>query len=101
MNWFKNLFKKEPEMVTVYSYQAIFKTIDQEEHHSYFKYLDIDTLACDAPRYIMLGKKYLIDNDDIMYPLENIISIKWEIYDAKEVEVKYIRGTHFRETFYD
>lgn len=101
MDWFKNFFKKEPEMITVYSYRAIFKTIDGEIHHSYFNYLDIDNLACDGPTYLMLGKKYLKDENGVMYPMQNIISIKWEINDAKEVKVKYISGTHFRETFYD
>ncbi len=101
MDWFKNLFKKEPEMITVYSYRAIFKTIDGEIHYSYFNYLDLDTLTCDGPAYIMIGKKYLKDENGVMYPLQNIISIKWEINDAKEVEVEYIRGTHFRETFYN
>ena len=101
MNWFKNFFKREPEMIEVYSYHAIFKTTDGEIHHSYFKYLDTSILTCEGSTYIMLGKKYLKDEDGVMYPLQNIISIKWEINDAKEVEVEYIRGTHFRETFYD
>ena len=101
MNWFKNFFKKEPEMITVYSYRAIFKTIDGEIHYSYFKYLDTSILTHDGPTYIMLGKKYLKDEDGVMYPLQNIISIKWEINDAKEVEVEYIRGTSFREVMYN
>lgn len=101
MNWFKNLFKKEPEMITVYSYRAIFKTIDGEIHYSYFNYLDLDNLSCDGPTYLMIGKKYLKDENGVMYPMQNIISIKWEINNAKEVEVEYIRGTHFRETVYD
>ena len=101
MNWFKNLFKKEPEMITVYSYRAIFKTVDGEIHYSYFKYLDISCLTYDGPTYIMLGKKYLTDENGVMYPLQNIISIKWEINDAKEVEAEYMRGTHFKEIFYD
>lgn len=101
MDWFKNFFKKEPEMITVYSYRATFKTIDGEIHYSYFNYLDIDNLTCDGPTYLMLGKKYLKDENGVMYPMQNIISIKWEVNNAKEVEVKYIRGTHFRETFYD
>ena len=90
MNWFKNLFKKEPEMITVYSYRAIFKTVDGEIHYSYFKYLDISCLTYDGPTYIMLGKKYLTDENG-----------KWEINDAKEVEAEYMRGTHFKEIFYD
>ena len=101
MNWFKKISKKEPEMITVYSYRAIFKTIDGEIHRTYFNYLDLDNLACDGPNYIMIGKKYLKDEDGIMYPMQNIISIKWEINDTKEVEVEYIPGTHFRETVYN
>lgn len=101
MNWFKDFFKKEPEMITVYSYRAIFKTIDGEVHYSYFNYLDISNITCDGPTYIMIGKKYLKDENGIMYPIQNIISIKWEIHDTKEVEVKYIHGTHFKEIFYD
>ena len=101
MNWFKNFFKKEPEMITVYSYRAIFKTIDGEIHYSYFNYLDISYLTCDGPTYIMIGKKYLKDENGVMYPMQNIISIKWEVNDAKEVEVKYIRGTSFREVMYN
>lgn len=101
MNWFKNLFKKEPEMITVYSYRATFKTIDGEIHYSYFNYLDLDNLSCDGPTYLMIGKKYLKDENGVMYPMQNIISIKWEVNDSKEVKVEYIRGTHFRETVYN
>lgn len=101
MNWFKKTFKKEPEMITVYSYRAIFKTVDGEIHYSYFNYLDISRLTCDGPTYIMIGKKYLKDENGVMYPMQNIISIKWEINDTKEVEVEYINGTHFREIVYN
>ncbi len=101
MNWFKNFLKKEPEMVEVCSYHAIFKTIDGEIHHSYFNYLDLNNLTCDGPTYIMIGKKYLKDDTGTMYPIQNIISIKWEINDTKKVEVEYIPGTHFRETVYN
>lgn len=101
MNWFKNFCKREPEMVKVYSYHAIFKTIDGEVHHSYFNYLDLNTISCDGPTYIMIGKKYLKDENGVMYPIQNIISIKWEINDTKEVEVEYIHGTHFKEIVYN
>ena len=101
MNWFKKFFKKEPEMITVYSYRATFKTIDGEIHYSYFNYLDISCLTHDGPTYLMLGKKYLKDENGVMYPMQNIISIKWEINDTKEVEVEYIPGSHFREIIYD
>ena len=56
---------------------------------------------CVKSLFAQLGKKYLKDEDGVMYPLQNIISIKWEINDAKEVEVEYIRGTSFREVMYN
>lgn len=50
---------------------------------------------------IINSKKYMKDNDFNMYPLENIICIKWEVLDIIENVIKKLYGGEFSYTFYD
>lgn len=79
----------KPETILVKHYTAHFKTIDGESHVcSIWKYIDTECLLV-TPRDYLTGlvkaDGYLIDDDDISYPFANIISIKWELDDTKEV----------------
>ncbi len=97
---FEKIFKRQKPLITVYHYTAIFMTVDGKTHFNHtFRYLYLDALACTGSEYLMIGKKYLTDDDGIMYPMENIISIKWEIDDSKEVELE--RWGCIDEIFYD
>ena len=47
-----------------------------------------DGLLCTVPEYIMIDIKsdgYIEDQNDIMYPLQNILSIDWKLIDEKVV----------------
>ena len=96
----EKIFKRQNPLIIVYHYTATFMTVDGKIHSNHnFQYLYLDALACSGPEYLMIGKKYLMDDDRVMYPMENIISIKWEIDDSKEVELE--RWCSFDEIFYD
>ena len=50
-------------------------TVDGKIHFNHtFRYIYLDALACTGSEYLMIGKKYLTDDDGVMYPMENIIS---------------------------
>ena len=100
----KELLK--PDLVTLVKYKAIFKTADGEWHeYDNHNYADPDSILCTIPEYIMKSiinsKKYMKDNDFNMYPLENIICIKWEVLDIIENVIKKWYGCEFSYTFYD
>lgn len=69
------------------SYQAVFKTIDGEEHIGIrYNYVDENQVRRSVPQLLMIDIKndgYLLDTDLKMYPLSNIISIEWIIADEK------------------
>ena len=83
----------EVNMVKVQKFRPIFTTIDGVTHNGIiYKWAIADRLRCDVPTYIMIsitGDKYIEDTDYIMYPLQNIISVKWELIDEKYVPDKF------------
>lgn len=99
----KKLLAKTKEMITIRGtlchYTAHFTTIDGKEHSfNQYRYGTPEYLKCSVPEYIMIDVKsdgYLKDNDGIMYPLQNVVSISWECDDIienailKEYEVFY------------
>lgn len=98
----ERIFKRQKPLITVYHYTAIFMTVDGKIHFNHkFRYLYTEGLSCTGSEYLMLGKKYLTDDDGVMYPMENIISIKWEVDDSKEVELEHMGWSSFIEIFYD
>lgn len=63
-------------------YIAEFKTTDGEIHKfSKYRFANPKALfGCTIPEYIMGNIKsdgYMVDDDGIMYPLSNVVSIKW------------------------
>ena len=66
------------EMVLVEHYVAEFTTIDGEKHYdAHFPFVAPDFICHSVPEYLMIGVKYLQEDDNIFFPIENIISIKW------------------------
>ena len=102
--FFKNKKKElsKPKLTTLKKYKAIFKTVDGEWHEfNNYNYADKNTIKCSIPEYIMNRTKYMKDNDFNMYPLENIICIKWEISDIIENVIEKRYGGDVRYVFYD
>ena len=89
MNWKMFKFKK-PIMIKVEHYTVFFKTIDNKNHSFHrYRFANPNVINCSIPEYIMIEVKhngYLIDDNNVMYPLQNIISITWEKDNEKEVE---------------
>lgn len=66
------------EMVLVEHYVAEFTTIDGEKHYdAHFPFVAPDFICHSVPEYLMIGVKYLQEDDNTFFPIENIISIKW------------------------
>lgn len=66
------------EMISVEHYVAEFTTIDGEKHYdAHFPFVAPDFIRHSVPEYLMIGVKYLQENDSTFFPIENIISIKW------------------------
>ena len=89
------LFKKEfsKNMVTLQKFKPVFTTVDGHKHIGFeYHYGIVERLRCSVPEYIMIDIKndgYLEDNDGVMYPLTNIVSIDWQLVDEKKVEDKF------------
>lgn len=88
MFW-KNNKKKEVPKLKLQLIQAEFKTTDGEIHKSYnHGWFNVSCLSCNAVEYLMMDfvrDGYIEGNDNAMYPLTNVISIKWDIVDEKEI----------------
>lgn len=76
-----------PQICILQMYRPVFITIDGKEHRGVtYKYADSSRLSISVPEYIMIhieDKGYIKDNDEIMYPLQNVASIRWELVDEK------------------
>lgn len=83
---------KKIKVIHLEKYQPIFITTDGVKHQGHkYNWFDSDGLLCTVPQYIMISVKsngYLEDENDIVYPLQNILSIKWQLVDNKELIIK-------------
>lgn len=83
----------KPPVMTLQKYRPTFTTVDGEEHLGcIYKWAKASGLLCSVPEYIMHSVKsngYLDGKDKVMYPLTNIISIKWNMIDEKKVYEDY------------
>ena len=90
--WLKNKIKEwnKPILTTLTHYKIHFKTIDGEEHtYSYMASCNERIISCSALEYYLIGKEMLKDDDKVMYPMTNIVSIRAEkdeeIFDVVEI----------------
>lgn len=64
--------------ILVEHYVAEFTTIDGKKHYdAHFPFVAPDFVRSTVPHYLMIGVKYLQEDDNTFFPIENIISIKW------------------------
>lgn len=90
MFWIKSKEKRTPKTITLQKFQPFFTTIDNVVHEGIdrYKWANSDEILCTVPEYIMISIKsdgYMKDKDNIMYPIQNIISIKWKLLEEKIV----------------
>lgn len=98
----KNKQLLKPDLVTLVKYKVIFKTIDGEWHeYNHYNYADPKAIKCSVPEYIMIGEEYMIDDDSNMYPLKNIVCIKWEITDTIKNVIEKRHCSDIRYVFYN
>lgn len=100
------LFKKKiiaPEKLygtsTWQRLSAKFKTIDGEEHYTgnRWKWVRVSGLSCSGGDFIMTDVKsdgYLKDENGVMYPIQNIVSITWQVDCEKTVIAKHSEYTY-------
>ena len=79
--WLYKMIHGEKNIITVIHYTVFFTTVDNEKHkYSHFSYVNPNSITCSIPEYLMIFIKkdgYIEDDAGAMYPLQNIISIKW------------------------
>jgi hypothetical protein len=94
---------KKPKTTTLEQYHIHFKTVDGEMHK--FTRLcaaNPNAIVCSIPDYYMIDKKYLEDDEDVKYPINNIISIRFELVDTIEnvIELSEECGLCIKQLWY-
>ena len=85
------MFRKvEKRKVTVQKFKPFFVTTDGRIHEGvHSNWYIADRINCTVPQFIMIDIKsdgYIEDEYGVMYPLTNVVSIKWELLDERIVE---------------
>lgn len=71
---------KKIETVTLKHYKMVFKTIDEEVHEfNKINPINESVITCSALEYYLNGEKFLKDDAGVHYPIQNVISIKFEL----------------------
>ena len=79
-------------------YIAHFVTVDGQQHVGLDdgNWINQDAITCSSPEFLTLYAKrdgYLQDENFVIYPMANILSIKWELIN----EIKVIADRHIKE----
>lgn len=86
------LFK--PRTTTIRHYTLRFITVDGKQHtYSGMSYVDPAQLLCSPVEYYLIDCKFLYDDDGIIYPISNIISISAEHDDTIENVIQQGKAT--------
>ena len=108
-----NLFKssqqiktpKEVEFDVLQKYNATFVTTDKIEHTSVeYNYANSSQLNCPVGDYIMISinsDKYIKDENRVIYPLTNVVSIKWNLVDEVKIPSKLFNHGMMCNVFYN
>ena len=94
---------KRPATVTLEKYHIHFKTVDGEEHKfTRLSAANPDAIACSISNFYMIDRKYLVDDEDVKYPINNIISIRFELVDTIEnvIDVSEDWGLCIKQLWY-
>lgn len=91
-----------PQICVLQMYRHIFITTDGEEHCGVtYKYANSSRLTISVPEYIMIDIEndgYIKDSNRVMYPLPNVVSIRWELIDEKVKQ--YYKGEYEYQIFF-
>lgn len=76
----RNKEEKKVETTTLKHYKLVFKTIDGETHEfNRISHIDESAITCSALDYYLSNEKFLKDDAGVHYPIQNIISIQFEL----------------------
>lgn len=79
--------KKKPDYMRLQKFSSIFSTVDGEIHIGQNNnWANRDGLSCSVEKYLtkkIINDGYMQDENSVMYPIGNIISIKWELVEEK------------------
>lgn len=71
----------------------VFKTVDGNVHTGHVsRWLKVSSINCSTGKFLMYdisSAGYVLDTDDIMYPLENVVSLEWKRKDFKDIVFPY------------
>lgn len=92
----RNKKTEEIETVTLRHYKLVFKTIDGEIHEfNKISHIDESVITCSALDYYLSNEKFLKDDAGVHYPIQNIISIKFELDNVIENVEKIVFDNSF------
>lgn len=76
-------------------YKIVFTTLDGVEHEfNRLNYIDENTISCSIGKYYLIGKHFLQDDEENIYPIENIQKIRFDLVDViKNAIEKYMCGS--------
>lgn len=101
----KCILGMETKTIEVEHYSVFFTTVDGKEYcYNHYRFADPKVISCSVPEYIMIDVRhngYLEDNDEIIYPLQNIISIKWVKDKVKTITTEMPSNEWAWTVFYD
>ena len=101
----KFIIGTETRPIEVEHYPVFFTTTDNKEHSfTCYRFANPKAISCTVPEYIMIDIKkdgYFRDNDGIMYPLQNVVSVKWVKDKTKTIEAEVTNNEYGWEVFYD
>lgn len=82
-------------MISLKKYKIVFTTIDGIEHEfNRLNYIDENTISCSVGKYYLIGEYFLQDDEENIYPIENIQKIRFDLVNVIEnVIEKYKYGS--------
>lgn len=88
----KKIFK--PNLIILKKYKIVFVTLDDKEHEfNRLNYIDENAISCSVGKYYLIEKHFLEDDDENIYPIENILKIRFDLVDTIENAIeKYMYG---------
>jgi hypothetical protein len=87
----KTTLKLKYRKVLLQNIKPCFKTVDGQGHAGYACWMDRNALLCDCGKYRMIditGNGYIRDDKDTVYPLNNVLSIEFEVIEERLLAVK-------------
>lgn len=89
---FKERKRFKPNTTTLSKYKIVFKTVDGAEHEfNQMNYIDTSTIRCSVGEIYLDNEHFLKDDDGCLYPIENLLEIRFVLVDTIEnVIVRYM-----------